>query len=453
MVNFHTVNRLSGALLLSLVILWGCNGESGKASAEMPVGMFDSGTGGLTVMEAFLALDEFDNSTGKSGSDGIPDFRGELFTFLADQANMPYGVYNAEGKGDYLKELILNDAKFLTTAPNNSKIVVVACNTATAYGLTDIDGYLKQSGTGVKVIGVINAAVKALMENIPSGEKASVGVMATAGTISSGGYERTILEAFRQRGDSLMPYVFNQPGVGFAEAVDMEPSFLKTSATAPRDEYKGPQAGSGAGEINPELMKVYRFDTSVNALLVEKDSEGYKKIQLNSAGNYARFHMVSLVENLRKSGAGVPMKNIILGCTHYPYLLDTLEKVASELRELKLDGRYPYRDLLPEKINFIDPAKYVAIESYISLRDDNLLARREGESSLRSFISIPAPGTDSSLLDERGGFTYSFKYGRVPGEASKTYIIEELQNRHMPVESIQRIRERLPLTFSLMKID
>lgn len=453
MANFHTVSRFAGAALVTLALAWGCSGEKSGASAEMPIGMFDSGTGGLTVMEAFLALDEFDNTSGQPGADGIPDYSGEHFNFLADQANMPYGVYNAEGKGDFLKELILNDAKFLTTVPNNNKIIVVACNTATAYGLSDIDGYLKQTGTGVSVIGVINAAVKALMENIPAGEKSAAGVMATAGTISSGGYERTILEAFKERGDSLMPLVFNQAGVGFAEAVDMEPNFLKTGANAPREEYKGPSAGEGDGKIDPALMDVYRFDRSGNALLTGRGADGKEIIQLNSAGNYARYHLVSLVEKLRKEGSGVQMKNIILGCTHYPYLLDTLVKVVSELRELKVDGKYPYRDLLPEKVNFIDPAKYVAIESYIALREDNLLARREGETTLKSFISVPAPGTDPAMLDERGGFTYSFKYGRKTGEADKTYIIEELQKRHMPVESIERIRERLPLTFSLMKID
>jgi len=453
MANFHTVSRFAGAVLVTLALAWGCSGGSGRAAAEMPIGMFDSGTGGLTVMEAFLALDEFDNATGQSGADGVPDFRGEHFNFLADQINMPYGIYNAEGKGDFLRELILNDAKFLTTSPNNSKIVVVACNTATAYGLSDIDSYLKQKENGVRVIGVINAAVKALMENIPSGERCAVGVMATAGTISSGGYERTILEAFKERGDSVMPMVFNQPGVGFAEAVDMEPNFLKAEAVSTRDEYKGPQTGAGDGQIDPSLMSVYRFNRSKNALLTGRDSAGKEIIQLNSAGNYARYHLVSLIEKLRKEGSGVQMKNIILGCTHYPYLLDTLARVATELRELKIDGKYPYRDLLPEKVNFIDPAKFVAIESYIALRDDNLLARRESETLLKSFISVPAPGTDPAMLDERGGFTYSFKYGRTPGEAEKTYIIEELQKRHMPVESIQRIRERLPLTFSLMKIE
>jgi len=79
MANFHTVSRFAGAALVTLALAWGCSGEKSGASAEMPIGMFDSGTGGLTVMEAFLALDEFDNTSGQPGADGIPDYSGEQF--------------------------------------------------------------------------------------------------------------------------------------------------------------------------------------------------------------------------------------------------------------------------------------------------------------------------------------------------------------------------------------
>ena len=68
--------------------------------------MFDFGTGGLTVLEAMLALDAFDNVTGKLGSDGKPDFSKDYFQYLAVQANMPYGHYAAANKTDLLKEHI-----------------------------------------------------------------------------------------------------------------------------------------------------------------------------------------------------------------------------------------------------------------------------------------------------------------------------------------------------------
>ena len=81
--------------------------------ANLPIGVFDSGIGGLTVLEALLTADFFNNDTLQTGADGRPDFAGEHFLYLGDQANMPYGNYAAVGREDYLRELILKDAVFL----------------------------------------------------------------------------------------------------------------------------------------------------------------------------------------------------------------------------------------------------------------------------------------------------------------------------------------------------
>jgi len=64
---------------------------------SLPIGVFDSGTGGLTVLNALIRLDAFDNRTHEHGSDGIPDFVSEKFIYLGDKANMPYGRYPSEG--------------------------------------------------------------------------------------------------------------------------------------------------------------------------------------------------------------------------------------------------------------------------------------------------------------------------------------------------------------------
>ena len=68
---------------------------------NLPIGVFDSGTGGLTVLEKMLSLDHFDNITGQEGRDSILDFAGEHFIYLADQANMPYGNYEAASSRRY----------------------------------------------------------------------------------------------------------------------------------------------------------------------------------------------------------------------------------------------------------------------------------------------------------------------------------------------------------------
>src|SRR5687768_12730338 len=54
----------------------------------LPSGVFDSGIGGLTVLEAILKVDAFNNETLRPGADGKPDFAGERFIYLGDQANM-----------------------------------------------------------------------------------------------------------------------------------------------------------------------------------------------------------------------------------------------------------------------------------------------------------------------------------------------------------------------------
>ena len=148
--------------------------------SKLPIGVFDSGTGGLTVLEVLLNADMVNNISGKEGADGVPDFAGEAFTYLADRANMPYGNYAAENKQDFFKELVVKDALFLeddkfwtnpadkekTGVKQPCKILVIACNTATAWGLDDIQTMLDQSGTGIKVIGVINAGVNELYSNL-----------------------------------------------------------------------------------------------------------------------------------------------------------------------------------------------------------------------------------------------------------------------------------------------
>ena len=56
------------------------------------------------------------NATGLYCPDGMPDLAHESCTYLGDQANMPYGDYVAEGKSDYLRELILK-AEWINILP------------------------------------------------------------------------------------------------------------------------------------------------------------------------------------------------------------------------------------------------------------------------------------------------------------------------------------------------
>ncbi|MDR0754052.1 MAG: aspartate/glutamate racemase family protein, partial [Prevotellaceae bacterium] len=209
---------------------------------SLATGIFDSGTGGLTVLEKFMVCDEYNNATGEMQADGIPDFENEDFNYLGDIANMPYGNYSQENKTDYLRELIIKDALFLLKE-KPSKIIVIACNTATAYGLEDISTLLKKSGTGIHVIGVINAGVNATLLPLDRNNDYAIGVLATAGTIASNAYEKTLLKTKDEMGFKGNITVINQPGAGFAESVDGEKDYTDRNLVEMCDNYRGPKCG------------------------------------------------------------------------------------------------------------------------------------------------------------------------------------------------------------------
>ena len=421
---------------------------------NFPIGMFDSGTGGLTVMEQFLSMDYFDNKTGEEIPDGILDFEGEDFIYLADQANMPYGVYSSQNKTDYLRELIIKDALFLTSEPNRTKMVVIACNTATAYGLEDIKTLLSLSGTGVKPIGVIEAGVDGALSVISpvSVDPFAVGVMATVGTIASGGYENALVKYVADRGYKAPLKVVNQGGLGFAEAVDSETDYILRSSSEIRDNYRGPKLGEFPDGIDTNLMKFYKFDTSDNSLLLSKNEKGETEhIQLNSSGNYARFHMVTLIEKHRRENPGVKLSSIILGCTHYPFLIDTLIKVVDELRAYSQDGVNIYNDILAEEVIFIDPAVNTAKEAFKTLFAEKNLKTISRGNTLKGYISVAHPGLSSEFKDDNGNLKFDIKYGRNVGSDEQTVLVVPFSAKNINSDNLARIRERLPYSYALIK--
>jgi len=421
-----------------------------KDLKSLPIGVFDSGTGGLTVLEAFLDLDLFHNNSGEEGADGVPDFMGENFIYLADQANMPYGNYPAEGKQDYLRELAVKNALFLTKEPNRSKIVVIACNTATAYGLRDIENLLERGKAGLTVVGVINAGSNASLDNVGDLNNAAIGVMATVGTIASGGYENTILKLAKERNHKGNLKVVNQPGLGFAEAVDMEVDFIDKKAAKVRENYRGPKIGTDSASIKLELLDRYNFYFGDGAMLSEKSGNKFKELQLNSSGNYARYHLVSLIEKHRLSNSGLLLKNIILGCTHYPFLLDTLNKVVDELRNYEQNGVKIYDKILSDDLTFIDPAIYTAKEVYKILMREKNLNNSPHSNNLEAYISIPARSLNAGNLDKNGNLAYKYKYGRDIGSEEQTVEVVPFSRNNINPYNLLRIKERLPLSYQLI---
>jgi glutamate racemase len=129
---------------------------------DSPIGIFDSGVGGLTV---FRALER-----------RLP---GESLIYLGDTARVPYGTRSPETVERYAIE----DAGFIRS--KNVKAIVIACNTVSATAA----GRLREV-CDVPVIGVIRPGARRAVAATRSGY---VGVIATEGTVASGAYERAML--------------------------------------------------------------------------------------------------------------------------------------------------------------------------------------------------------------------------------------------------------------------
>ena len=133
---------------------------------NLPIGIFDSGVGGLTV---YRALHE-----------RLPN---ERFVYLGDTARVPYGTKSLATVERYAVE----NSKFLEA--HGIKLLVVACNTASALALPAI-----RKAVNVPVIGVIEPGARAAVEvaNAPNTAGANIGVIATEATVNSGAYANAI---------------------------------------------------------------------------------------------------------------------------------------------------------------------------------------------------------------------------------------------------------------------
>ncbi len=136
---------------------------------DAPIGVFDSGMGGLTVMRALMAR--------------LPN---ERFVYLGDTARLPYGTKSA----DTVRRYALQAAHALTA--RGVKMVVVACNTASVSLPA-----LKDALAPLPVVGVIEPGAEAALAASPRGP---IAVIATEGTVRGGAYARAI----EQRGNATV---------------------------------------------------------------------------------------------------------------------------------------------------------------------------------------------------------------------------------------------------------
>lgn len=429
---------------------------------DLPIGVFDSGTGGLTVLDAIMKMDKFNNQTHAPGPDGEPDFAAENFIYLGDKANMPYGRYDSEGKSDFLKELIIKDVQFLlgqkyflspeqdTPSVNKPRVkaIVIACNTATAYGLELVQQAMQEWGSDVKVIGIIEAGSKAAVSELPpAGDNRIIGVFATEGACASGGYPRAIAKFFNQRFHDKVG-VLQQPGFGLAGAIDGDISYIDPQATTVRgkDLYQGPGIDHPKYPIDPALMEEYNFEPG-DSLLVRQDTAGnITAVELNSIINYIRYYVTSMVERAAAEYPGGKLESVILGCTHYPFFSDEIREHFSFLKNLRSE----YDRIIPAEIDLIDPAVAEAEELFAYLHQEELFGAGVYTDS-RFFISVPNPGLAANEINDNGEFPLAYKYGRDINQ-SRMYVKRvPFDENRLGFDVVERIKIKMPMIYRIMR--
>ena len=152
------------------------------ASPDLPIGVFDSGLGGLSVVRELARC--------------LP---GESLIYFGDTARLPYGSKSPRA----IRQFTAEAAHFLLS--ERVKMLVVACNTASAHALAMLKGCAP-----VPAVGVIEAGARAAHDTTTSGR---IGVIGTSGTIASGAYDRAVrglrphVEVFAQPCPMFVPLV------------------------------------------------------------------------------------------------------------------------------------------------------------------------------------------------------------------------------------------------------
>lgn len=197
-------------------------------SAQQPIGIFDSGVGGLTVAKEIKRL--------------LPQ---ENFIYYGDTKHLPYGEKSKEAIVGYVTKI----TNFLLE--KNCKAIVIACNSATANALKDVADLVADK---VPVIDVINPVAEKVAFELHT----NVGVIATKATVNTGLYKKTIRKH----------------------------------------------------------NKYITVDELATPLLVPAIEEGFKNHPITHA----------IIYNYLSSNKLKDIETLILGCTHYPLLIDEIKQ-------------------------------------------------------------------------------------------------------------------------------
>ena len=302
-----------------------------KNIADLPIGIFDLNPTSAGTLSRTVMLDCFDNITGSERPDRINDFAGEHFIYYTALSDAD-SVYDADGRMD-IHDAALKNTLFLVgdkCAQGNkerAKIVIAAGNITRANGLNDIRAMLTASGSGVKAIGVVEEGVKGLLDELAQMPMLnySIGLLADSLTIASGAYQQTMRDIMRERGLKATIPVVGQP------------------LTA-NDTLHGPSISNA---------------------------------------------FVSMIERHYRDGQPFPICAVISETYLDGQQIDLFQEIADNYRSKRINGDYPYRSVISDRLIFVDPYECAAKECYRVLRRDNNLALRIEDNQVLHYTDLP----------------------------------------------------------------
>ena len=139
---------------------------AGNDPRARPIGVFDSGVGGLTVLHELLVRLPYED-----------------FVYLGDTARFPYGERTPEELARFSSEI----AEELLR--RRAKLLVIACNSATAAALPILERRMMETTLGVDVLGVVRPEA---LRAVAATRNGRIGLLATPTTVASGSYERAV---------------------------------------------------------------------------------------------------------------------------------------------------------------------------------------------------------------------------------------------------------------------
>lgn len=245
-----------------------------KLLRNKPIGVFDSGVGGLTVVKALRKI--------------LPN---EDIIYFGDTARVPYGSKSSQT----ITQFAFQDTKFLVA--RNVKMIIVACHSVSSVCLDDL-----RKGFDLPIIGVIEPGAKAAVRTT---KNKCVGVIGTQATILSGAYERAI----------------------------------------------------------KKLSKEVEIVAKATPLFVPLAEEGWISNPITYA--VARTYLAPMIaENI---------DTLLLGCTHYPLLKNTISKVFHKT------------------VKIVDASLETALEAKNVLENNNLINTTKKSHSHRFYLSDLTP--------------------------------------------------------------